>query len=84
MAIGRNIPLKAVIDWFVDLAPHGVIEFVPKSDPMVRQMLQTRDDVFLDYDEAQFRTYLSARAEVIAEHRFAENGRVLMSWTRMT
>ena len=84
LAIGRNIPLKAVIDWFVDLAPNGIIEFVPKSDPMVRQMLQTRDDVFLDYDEAHFRTYLSARAEVMSEHRFAENGRVLMSWTRKT
>jgi ribosomal protein L11 methylase PrmA len=84
LAIGRNIPLKAVIDWFVDLAPNGIIEFVPKSDPMVRQMLQARDDVFLDYDEAHFRTYLSARAEITAEHRFAENGRVLMSWTRKT
>ena len=82
MAIGRNIPLRAVVDWFVDLAPHGIIEFVPKSDPMVRQMLQHRDDVFLDYDEANFRAYLGARAETTAEHRFAENGRVLISYTR--
>ena len=82
MAIGRNIPLRAVVDWFVDLAPHGIIEFVPKSDPMVRQMLQHRDDVFLDYDEATFRSYLGARAQTTAEHRFAENDRVLISYTR--
>ena len=74
--------MRAVVDWFVDLAPHGIIEFVPKSDPMVRQMLQHRDDVFLDYDEANFRAYLGARAETTAEHRFAENGRVLISYTR--
>ncbi len=82
MAIGRNIPLRSVVDWFLDLAPHGIIEFVPKSDPMVQQMLQNRDDVFLDYDESNFRAYLGTRATTIAEHRFTENGRLLVAYSR--
>ena len=48
LAIGRNIPLAAVIDSIVSLAPRGVIEFVPKSDPMVVAMLSTRQDIFAD------------------------------------
>jgi ribosomal protein L11 methylase PrmA len=42
LAISRNIPLRAVIEWLVGLAPHGVIEFVPKSDPMIQRMPQQR------------------------------------------
>ena len=33
LVIARNIPLQEVINWLVGLAPHGVIEFVPKQDP---------------------------------------------------
>lgn len=82
MAIGRNIPLEAVIEWIVNLAPHGIIEFVPKSDPMVRQMLSMREDVFHDYDESHFRQYLSKFAIVRDEHRFQENGRLVVSYER--
>lgn len=82
MSIGRNIPLKAAIDWFLDVAPQGVIEFVPKTDPMVVQMLRFREDVFVDYDEASFRGYLAARAKVTSEHKFEENGRLMVTFSR--
>jgi len=82
LAIGRNLPFSDVIDWFVDTAPDGIIEFVPKSDPMVAQMLANREDVFHDYDEAHFFAYLEARAIVTARHRFGENGRVVVSYRR--
>jgi ribosomal protein L11 methylase PrmA len=82
LAIGRNIPLRDVIDWIVGLAPSGVIEFVPKSDLMVRQMLSLREDVFHDYDETSFRAYLSSVADTVDEHRFAENDRLLVSFVR--
>jgi hypothetical protein len=80
LAIGRNLPLRDVVDWFVDNAPRGVIEFVPKSDPMVRQMLSLREDVFHDYDEAHFRAYLGQRARITRECRFAENGRLVVAY----
>lgn len=80
LVIGRNLPFEDVIRWFVETAPHGIIEFVPKSDPMVMQMLNNREDVFHDYDEAHFYQYLRTYAEVTAEHRFGENGRILISY----
>jgi len=50
LVIGCNIPLAEVVKWLVGLAPRGVIEFVPKSDPMVQQLFAFREDIFSDYD----------------------------------
>jgi ribosomal protein L11 methylase PrmA len=80
LAIGRNIPLAEIIHWLMDLAPSGIVEFVPKADPMVIQMLRFRDDVFLDYNEKDFRRYLAARAVMTDELRFEENGRLLVAY----
>lgn len=82
LAIGRNLPLEEIIDWFVTTAPRGIIEFVPKTDPMVAEMLLLREDVFSDYDEAHFRSYLGSRAKITREHTFAENGRLIVSYER--
>lgn len=82
LAIGRNLPLEEIIDWFVTTAPRGIIEFVPKTDPMVAEMLLLREDIFSDYDEAHFRSYLGSRARITREHTFAENGRLIVSYER--
>ena len=65
MRSGRNIPLEEVVDWLVGLAPNGVIEFVPKSDPMVQRLLRLREDIFDDYAEEVFAKHLQAKAEVV-------------------
>ena len=67
MTIGQNIPLREAVQWMTSLAPSGVIEFVPKSDPMVKQMLLSREDIFSDYDEDTFRTYLGEFANITHE-----------------
>jgi hypothetical protein len=46
------------------LAPRGIIEFVPKADAMVAQMLSARDDLFSDYDLDHFLAYLGEVAAV--------------------
>lgn len=81
LAIGRNIPLRAVVDWIVDLAPQGVIEFVPKDDPKVIQLLALREDIFPDYSEANFRQFLLARASIVETRTVTDSGRVLF-WFR--
>jgi ribosomal protein L11 methylase PrmA len=64
LVIGNNIPLRDAVEWIVRLAPRGVVEFVPPSDPMVRQMLLRRNIEFPDYSEEHFRTALSAVASI--------------------
>ena len=82
IAIGRNVPLDMVIDWIMAMAPHGVIEFPPKSDPMVQQLLAQRDDIFGDYDEAHFRAAVEKRGRIVAEQHLTPGGRLLVRYDR--
>jgi ribosomal protein L11 methylase PrmA len=82
LAIGRNLPLAEVIAELVALAPLGLVEFVPKSDPTVQRMLSLREDVFPDYDEAAFAAALATQAEVVGRERITDAGRVLYTWRR--
>ena len=82
LAIGRNMPIAGVVDWLVSLAPEGVIEFVPKSDPMVRELLRLREDIFPDYEFGQFEASLSERAEIVRVETVADSGRQLVWYRR--
>lgn len=80
MCIGRNIPLCDAIGWLTGLAPRGIIEFVPKSDPMVRGMLNGRDDRFDDYDLDHFLAYLGERTGIVASTRIEGSERVIVEY----
>jgi hypothetical protein len=82
LVIGRNLPLQEVVRWLVDAAPEGIIEFVPKSAPMIVEMLFEREDVFVDYDEQHFLRYLGENAKVTGSARLPDNGRFIVSYTR--
>jgi ribosomal protein L11 methylase PrmA len=82
LAIGRNIPLEEVVGWLVGLAPHGVIEFVPKSDPMVRRLLRMREDIFDDYTEQAFIGHLQSQARVVRSVTVSQTDRKLFWFSR--
>ena len=82
LAVARNLPLDEVIGWLVDMAPQGVIEFVPKSDAMVQRLLQMREDLFDDYDEVVFEKYLCSRARIVKSETVSASGRILYWFDR--
>jgi ribosomal protein L11 methylase PrmA len=82
LAIAKNLPLDEVIAWLVDMAPRGVIEFVPKKDAMVQRLLQMREDLFTDYDQETFEKYLGARARIVKSETVSASGRVLYWFDR--
>ena len=82
IVIGRNVPLGMALDWLTGLAPIGILEFPPKSDPMVRRLLALRDDIFPDYTEAAFVEALGARARIVRSRHLSENGRLLVWYDR--
>jgi ribosomal protein L11 methylase PrmA len=82
IVIGRNVPLDAAVGWIMDMAPQGVIEFPPKSDPMVRRLLSQREDIFPDYDESNFRAAVERRARIVESEHLSENGRLLVRYDR--
>lgn len=82
LALGRNVPLGMAVDWLISLAPTGVIEFPPKSDPMVRQLLTNRADIFPSYTEECFLAEVSRRARIADSMRLSKGGRILVHYDR--
>ena len=82
MAIARNLPLEQVVAWISAMAPAGVIEFVPKADPMVQRLLSLREDLFDDYEQAEFEALLRRQARVIRSEKVSDSGRMLYWFER--
>jgi len=82
LAIARNIPLGAAIDWIMAVAPVGIIEFPPKSDPMVQQLLSRREDIFPDYTEEHFLAEVGKRGRVTATEHLSHGGRLMVAFDR--
>ncbi len=78
LAISKNVPLEGVVEWLLSLAPNGVVEFVPKSDPMVQELLRFREDIFDDYDLEHFERFIRTRAEIIQVEQVKESDRCLI------
>ena len=82
IAIGRNVPLDMTIDWLISLAPAGIIEFPPKTDPMVQRLLSNREDIFPDYSEDHFIAAVTRRAKIVESRSVNEGGRLLLWYQR--
>ena len=56
-----GVGIAAFVDELLRHARDVVVEFVPKSDPMVQGLLRGRADIFPDYTEETFVALLRAR-----------------------
>lgn len=59
LRISGNVPLDRIFGWLKSITAAGIIEFVPKSDPMVKRLLSTRKDVYPDYNQETFESRLA-------------------------
>ena len=64
------------------LAPKGVIEFVPKQDPMVQELLRNREDIFPDYTKESFSEALGRCATIRRVAEVSASGRSLFWFER--
>ena len=82
ISISNNVPLKKSAEYFASLAEWLVIEFVPKSDKKVQQLLASREDIFDNYTRARFEeTYLEIY-ELVLLREIRGSGRVLYLFRR--
>lgn len=77
LVIGKNISLPALAGYFNSIAPELIIEFVPKEDEKVQQMLSSRADTFPDYTEAQFEENFLQYFRVLSKKNVPGTHRVL-------
>lgn len=84
LAIGRNIPFEGLIRHIIGLAPQGVIEFVPNSDPQTQRLLRLRDIEFTDHTAENFLTFVGTHARIARQETVAASGRLLVWYDRST
>ncbi len=77
LAIGNNVPLPRVAELLAQCGRRVIIEFVPKADPMVQQLLADRRDVFDGYTIEGFRASFDAWFTTLDEAPVADSLRTL-------
>jgi hypothetical protein len=82
LAIGNNVPLGSIAEFFAALAPELIVEFVPKEDAMVVGMLARRRDVFPDYTIDGFRAAFEPSFTIATEVPVEDSPRTLFLMRR--
>ncbi|MBX7143169.1 MAG: class I SAM-dependent methyltransferase [Oligoflexia bacterium] len=77
LAIGNNVPLSRVAEYFSRLSGHLLIEFVPKSDSQVIRLLKSREDIFPDYTPQGFESAFSANFTIVDKKSVAGSDRIM-------
>lgn len=54
LAISNNVPFRGLASFFSKICQYLIIEFIPKTDSMVRMLLSSREDIFHDYNSEAF------------------------------
>jgi hypothetical protein len=70
------------VEWLSTVTEAGVVEFAPKSDPMVQALLRTRQDVYSGYTQAAFAEALREHFEITDVACLPKSERVLYLFRR--
>jgi len=84
LAIGNNVPFERVSSYLAELGRQLIIEFVPKEDPRVVNMLKDRRDVFADYSLEGLRTAFAADWRLVEEEPIEDSLRTLLRFERLS
>ena len=76
LAIGNNVRLGHIAAWFARLAPWAILEFVPKDDPQVGRLLQSREDIFDGYTVEGLEAALGAHFDIRGREPVEGSGRI--------
>ena len=77
-----HIPMHAIAELASDLTTRTLIlEWVPPTDPMFRDLVRGRDAVFAPITEAAFRRQFGARFRIVSEQAL-DNGRILFHFEK--
>ncbi|MDE0157258.1 MAG: class I SAM-dependent methyltransferase [Gammaproteobacteria bacterium] len=82
LVIGRNIPMEEFTGWVCGLAQRGLIEFIPKTDPMVQGLLSHREDIFHNYNLENFERILNEICTNVVLHTIQSTDRTIYEYAR--
>ncbi len=83
IAIGNNVPLANISELFAGMSKRWLlIEFVPKQDPKTQLLLQAREDIFSDYDQASFEAAFAQHFQILKRIELPHSSRTLYLMAR--
>jgi hypothetical protein len=77
LAISNNLPFDSIARFFSEACRALILEFVPKSDSKVQDLLATRPDIFPDYTREEFEKTFSRYFDVLQKHSIPGSERFL-------
>ncbi len=77
LAIGVNIPMTFIAKWLKEMCTYLIIEFVPKSDEKVKQLLANREDIFDEYNVNKFESIFNQYFNILALEKVGNTERIL-------
>lgn len=77
LAISNNLPFARISEFLSTLTGYLIIEFVPKSDSQVKKLLESRKDIFQEYDEIHFEKEFSSCFEIHGKEKIRDSERVV-------
>ena len=82
LAISNNVPLLRIAAWFAGMGRYLLIEFVPKTDEKVKQLLLSRTDIFSEYYIKDFKEAFVNHYDILLEERVGDTERILFLMER--
>lgn len=77
LAIGNNVPLDRIAVFFRRICKFLIIEFVPKTDIHVKELLSTREDIFPGYNQESFERAFDRHFSTLQSAEVARSGRTM-------
>lgn len=77
LAIGKNVPLLMIAELLSNRCKLLIVEFVPKDDPKVQEMLRNRKDIFEDYTQDVFETSFHTYFTILKKEVIQNSNRIL-------
>lgn len=77
LAIGKNLPMPRLAEFFAELSDNLIIEFVPKEDPQTQRLLRSREDIFVDYTQKDFESEFGNFFQIVDRYSIPDSKRTL-------
>ena len=77
ISISNNVPLEKVASFLKTIGKNLIIEFVPKEDSQVKILLQSREDIFDQYDIQGFEKSFLQHFEILSKKEIPGTSRTL-------
>ncbi len=77
LAISVNVPLASIAAWLQNMGSYLIVEFVPKEDEKVKELLLHREDIFTNYSLPHFKECFSLYYNILQEEKVGNTERIL-------